>query len=118
MENDDNFFIKKAKITEKSDPFASKAWILTAKSLSPNNFAVQFEIYKQAKAAQNAPEAAKCFSHIVLTFQKEPPELWQEILSLMAALRAPETNNKPEDRYINKFINNTLLQLFILILWF
>lgn len=105
-ENDDNFFIKKAKITEQSDSFASKAWILTAKSLSPNNFAVQFEVYKQEKAIQNAAEAAKCFSHIVLTFQKQPPELWQEIIQLMAALRAPETNNKPEDKFYIKMFGH------------
>lgn len=104
IEDDDNYFIKKAKLAEPSDPFTAKAWILTAKSLSPNNFAVQFEVYKQEKAANNASEAAKCFSHIILTFQKQPPELWQEISQLMAALRAPETSNKSEDRfYIEMF---------------
>lgn len=101
-DNDNNFFIKKAKNTEQTDPFASKAWILTAKSLSPNNFAVQFEVYKQEKAAKNALEAAKCFSHIILTFQTQPPELWQEIIQLMAALRAPETNNN-DKFYVEMF---------------
>lgn len=141
-ESDDNFFIKKAKITEQSDPFASKAWILTAKSLTPNNFAVQFEVYKQEKAVGNAAEAAKCFrwvdlkkklfivkfvffnnipndvcfciSHIVLTFHNQTPEISGdqstkislEIIQLMAALRAPESNNKPEDKfYIEMFQN-------------
>lgn len=96
----ENYFIKKAKLAEESDPFTSKAWILTAKSLSPNNFAVQFEVYKQEKAANNTFEAAKCLSHIILTFKKQPTELWQEISQLMTALRAPETNNnKAEDKF-------------------
>lgn len=46
IENDENYFIKKAKLAEKTDPFTAKAWILTAKSLSPNNFDVQFEVYE------------------------------------------------------------------------
>lgn len=98
-EDNENYFIKKAKLAEETDPFMAKAWILTAKSLSPNNFAVQFEVYKQEKAAKNSLSAAKCFSHIILTFQKQPSELWQEISQLMTALRAPETNNKAEDKF-------------------
>lgn len=99
METDENYFIKKAKLAEETDPFTAKAWILTAKSLSPNNFDVQFEVYKQEKAAKNYTEAAKCFSFIMLTFQNEPPELRHEISELTTALRAPESNGKKEENF-------------------
>ncbi|XP_031637409.1 integrator complex subunit 10 [Contarinia nasturtii] len=107
IENDENYFIKKAKLAEETDPFTAKAWILTAKSLSPNNFDVQFEVYKQEKAAKNYAEAAKCFSYIMLTFQNQPPELLRrEIIQLTTALRAPETEKNPkkeEDFYVEMF---------------
>lgn len=99
MDTDENYFIKKAKFYESSDPFTAKAWILAAKSLSPNNFAVQFEVYKQEKAAKNYIEAAKCLSYIILTFQSQPPELWREISALTAALRAPDGNVSSEEAF-------------------
>lgn len=103
-ETDENYFIKKAKLVEESDPFTAKAWILTAQSLSPNNFDVQFEAYKQEKTEKNYAEAAKCFSYIMLTFQNQPPELRHEISELTTALRAPETTNKNEtDFYVEMF---------------
>lgn len=104
METDENYFIKKAKLAEETDPFTAKAWILTAKSLSPNNFDVQFEVYKQEKAAKNYTEAAKCFSYIMLTFQSQPPQLRREISQLTTALRAPEiSGKKEEDFYVEMF---------------
>lgn len=105
IEPDENYFIKKAKLAEDSDPFTSKAWILTAKSLSPNNFDVQFEVYKQEKAAKNYAEAAKCFSYIMLTFQNQPPELLRREISLLTtALRAPDDAvKKGEDFYVEMF---------------
>lgn len=116
MENVENYFIQKAKASEDNDPYASKAWILTAKSLSPNNFAVQFEVYKQEKAAKNYSEAAKCFTYVVLTFQSQPPELRREISQLTSALRAPDGNVKADDefyvemfQYISYDVQNRIL---------
>lgn len=101
---DESFFINKSKVAEKDDHFAAKSWILTAKTLFPNNFDIQYEVYKQEKAANNHAEAAKCFSHIVLTFQTPPPDLWYEIAQLTAALRAPEDTLTPtEEFYVEMF---------------
>lgn len=41
MDEEENYLILKAKMAQSTDPFASKAWILTAKTLYPNNFGVQ-----------------------------------------------------------------------------
>lgn len=40
-QTDEEYVIQKAKEALKIDPFAAKAWMLTAKSLYPNNFWVQ-----------------------------------------------------------------------------
>lgn len=79
---EENYIISAAKKAYETDPFAAKAWILTAKTLYPNNFKLQvdmfvnsetslipksffqFEAYKVEKAAKNFEEAAKCFSYM------------------------------------------------------
>lgn len=106
LDTEENYFIKRAKLAEESDdPYEAKAWILTAKSLSPNNFEVQFEVYKQEKAEKNYAEAAKCFSYIMLTFKNQPPELRHEISQLTNALRGPESvsGKRGEDFYVEMF---------------
>lgn len=45
-----------------SDPSSAKAWILTAKTLYPNAFNVQYEAYLLERDSKNYEEAAKCFS--------------------------------------------------------
>jgi integrator complex subunit 10 len=39
--SDEEYLVLRAKDALKSDPFAAKAWMITAKTLFPNNFAVQ-----------------------------------------------------------------------------
>lgn len=41
MDMEENYLILKAKLAQSTDPFAAKAWILTAKTLYANNFGVQ-----------------------------------------------------------------------------
>lgn len=60
----EKFLITKAKSTQSQDPHASKAWIITAKTLYPNDFSVQFEAYQLEKNADNYEEAARCFSYM------------------------------------------------------
>jgi hypothetical protein len=39
--SDEEYLVLRAKDALKSDPYAAKAWMITAKTLFPNNFAVQ-----------------------------------------------------------------------------
>ena len=39
--SDEDYLVLRAKDALKIDPFAAKAWMITAKTLFPNNFAVQ-----------------------------------------------------------------------------
>lgn len=61
---EEQYLISKAKTTQTCDPYASKAWIITAKTLFPNDFGVQFEAYRLEREAENFEEAARCFSYM------------------------------------------------------
>lgn len=39
--SDEDYVIQRAKDALKTDPLAAKAWMITAKTLYPNNFGVQ-----------------------------------------------------------------------------
>lgn len=99
MQPDESYLINRAKAAQPSDPYTAKAWILAGKTLFPNNFNIQFEAYAQEKAANNYMEAAKCLSYVVLTFQNQPTELWNEVNQLTSALRIPEGQTNPEQEF-------------------
>ncbi|XP_019767898.1 integrator complex subunit 10 [Dendroctonus ponderosae] len=98
-QTDEEYVIQKAKEALKIDPFAAKAWMLTAKSLYPNNFWVQFETYLIEKTAGNVKEAAKCFSDLIGKFQ-QTPDLWKEIEKVTAALRCETVSEDPETLFL------------------
>lgn len=104
--SEENYLINKAKSAQPHDPYTAKAWILAAKTLFPNNFNIQFEAYMQEKAANNFLEAAKCFSYIVLTFQSQPAELWNEVNQLTSALRIPEGQTTVEQEFYVKMFQH------------
>ncbi|OQR68125.1 integrator complex subunit 10-like [Tropilaelaps mercedesae] len=60
------------------DPFVSEAWLLTAKTLFPNSFSVQFAIYAMYKESQRYAEAASQLTDLLVTFGREPA-LWPEM---------------------------------------
>lgn len=105
-QSDENYLINKAKQAQPNDPYTAKAWILAGKTLFPNDFSIQFEAYAQEKAANNYLEAAKCFSYIVLTFQNQPAELWNEVNQLTAALRIPEGQTTAEQEFYVKMFQH------------
>lgn len=43
--SDEEYLVLRAKEALKTDAFAAKAWMITAKTLFPNNFAVQVRIF-------------------------------------------------------------------------
>lgn len=61
-EENEAYMVKEAQRLRKSDPCAAKAWIITAKTLFPNAFTVQYEAYILERDSKNYEEAARCFS--------------------------------------------------------
>jgi hypothetical protein len=47
--SDEEYLVLRAKDALKSDPYAAKAWMITAKTLFPNNFAVQVRIVNPSR---------------------------------------------------------------------
>jgi len=70
VEENEIYMVKQAQNVRKSDPSSAKAWILTAKTLYPNAFNVQYEAYLLERDGKNYEEAAKCFSVLYVDFPK------------------------------------------------
>lgn len=89
--SDEEYIIMRAKEDLNTDPYAAKAWMLTAKTLFPTNFNVQFEAYMMEKAAGRLQECADCFTALINAPQI-PNQLWPEIDAITASLKGPENS--------------------------
>lgn len=87
--SDEDYIIAKAKDAHKVNIHSAKAWMLTAKTLFPTNFKIQFEAYLMEKQSGNVQEAAECFSSLMLTRQNMTA-LLPEISAIANALRSAE----------------------------
>lgn len=92
MLSDEDFIIMRAKkAQQENNIFSAKSWMLTAKTLFPTNFKVQFEAYLMEKQSGNVQEAAECFSSLIMSRQNLP-ELLPEISAVANALKSPDTS--------------------------
>ncbi|OWR42425.1 integrator complex subunit 10 [Danaus plexippus] len=88
-EDDEDYIISRAKEAHKYNIYSAKAWMLTAKTLFPTNFKIQFEAYLMEKQSGNVQEAAECFSSLMMSRQNLP-ELLPEIYAIANALKSSE----------------------------
>ena len=59
---DEEYLIMRSKMAlEQGNVSEAKTWMLTARSIFPQNFSIQFEAYVSEKKAGNVKECAKCF---------------------------------------------------------
>ncbi|XP_068142843.1 integrator complex subunit 10 [Drosophila tropicalis] len=105
MSNDEDilYMVKQAQSLRKIDPCGAKAWILTAQTLYPNAFTIQYEAYLLERDGKNYEEAAKYFSIIAANFPNQHAELWQEINFLTNALRNENENSPEQEYYVNLY---------------
>ncbi|XP_063358407.1 integrator complex subunit 10 [Cydia amplana] len=89
--SDEDYIITKAKEAQKHNIHSAKAWMLTAKTLFPTNFKIQFEAYLMEKQSGNLQEAAECFTSLMLSRQNLP-ELLPEISAIANALKTAESS--------------------------
>ncbi|XP_049767483.1 integrator complex subunit 10 [Schistocerca cancellata] len=85
--SDEEYLVERAKESLSFNRYEAKSWMITAKTLFPDNFGVQFEAYQIEKSARSVKEAAKCISQIFQKFQDES-ELWLEVEAITSALRS------------------------------
>jgi len=93
--SDVDWLVMRARSFPKSDPYSTKAWLITAKSLFPGSFVIQFESYLVEKAAKNVDEAARHLQEMLQNFPKEP-KLWTEIHNILESLQ-----REPQDQKIH-----------------
>ncbi|CAG9784434.1 unnamed protein product [Diatraea saccharalis] len=89
--NDEDYIIMRAKEAQKQNLHYAKAWMLTAKTLFPTNFKIQFEAYQMEKQSGNVQEAAECFTSLIMSRQNLS-DLLPEISAIANALRSSETS--------------------------
>ncbi|GAB1599455.1 integrator complex subunit 10-like [Argonauta hians] len=93
--SDEEWLIMRAQGCIKTDLFAAKAWMITARSLFPKNFNVQFEAYMLEKSGKNVSEAAQMLSEMFETFPHES-KLWAELQSMLEAMQSDNVDSKSQ----------------------
>lgn len=99
--SNEDWMVMRARTAFKSDPYSAKAWMLTARTMFPNNFNVQFEAYNLEKLGKNSKEAAKLLESLYMSFPNES-KLWSEVHSILEALQ-----NDIGDQH-NRFLTEVL----------
>eukprot|EP00088_Acartia_fossae_P050801 TRINITY_DN569_c0_g1_i1.p1 TRINITY_DN569_c0_g1~~TRINITY_DN569_c0_g1_i1.p1 ORF type:complete len:648 (-),score=95.22 TRINITY_DN569_c0_g1_i1:3-1946(-) len=84
---DQQYLVHRARELKIKDPHQSKAWMLTANSLFPDTFSIQFESYSNEKEANHFKECASYFQKLLKKFPSED-NFWKEINKMTDALKA------------------------------
>ncbi|XP_071489908.1 integrator complex subunit 10-like [Diadema antillarum] len=82
------WFVEKSQtcLKQQNDRFACKAFLLTAKSIYPQNFEIQYQAYCYEKSAQDVKQAASILLEMFHKFQQEP-QLLEELQAISKALQ-------------------------------
>ncbi|CAL1538493.1 unnamed protein product [Lymnaea stagnalis] len=91
--SDVDWLVMRARSFPKSDPYSTKAWLITAKSLYPESFVFQFESYLVEKTGKNVDEAARYLQDMLQNFPNEP-RLWSEVHSILESLQKESQDQK------------------------
>nr|XP_058956330.1 integrator complex subunit 10-like [Pocillopora verrucosa] len=70
-----------------NNPYEAKAWLITAKTLYPKDFGIQYEAYSIERNAERVQESAKLF-YIMFEQFPENDILWKEVVSFTDALES------------------------------
>lgn len=89
--SDEDFIIMRAKQAQKENIYLAKAWMLTAKTLFPTNFKIQFEAYLMEKQSGNVQEAAECFSNL-MSSRQHVADLLPELTAIANALKSTDSS--------------------------
>ncbi|XP_026480777.1 integrator complex subunit 10-like [Ctenocephalides felis] len=103
---EEDIVILKAKQFLETDSCRAKALIITAQTLFPNHFGVQYEAYKIEKLDRDVEKSAKYFNFIISNFKQPPPELWDEVSAIASALRCPKEDLTAEQEFLSDMFQN------------
>lgn len=86
-QKDCEFLVKRARELVPEDPCAAKAWLITARTLYPADFTIQYEMYIIERNAERTASAGRLLYDMFINFPDQPI-VWQEISIITAALRS------------------------------
>nr|XP_028557558.1 integrator complex subunit 10 isoform X5 [Podarcis muralis] len=85
-QGDCEFLVKRARELVQGDLWAAKAWLITARSLYPADFNIQYEMYTIERNAERTASAGRLLYDMFVNFPDQPV-VWREISVITAALR-------------------------------
>eukprot|EP00112_Aurelia_sp_Birch-Aquarium-sp1_P017813 Seg417.15 transcript_id=Seg417.15/GoldUCD/mRNA.D3Y31 product="Integrator complex subunit 10" protein_id=Seg417.15/GoldUCD/D3Y31 len=91
------------------DLYAAKSWILTAKTLYPKAFLVQYEAFLMEKRTGKLSTCGKLFFEMIKTFQKEEL-LWKELRKLVQALEVSADDLDAETIFLKEMCESLPLK--------
>ncbi|KAJ8336042.1 hypothetical protein SKAU_G00393850 [Synaphobranchus kaupii] len=86
-QGDCEFLVKRARELVTDDPWAAKAWLITARTLYPADFNIQYEMYTIERNAERTASAGRLLYDMFVNFPDQPA-VWREITVITAALRS------------------------------
>ncbi|XP_069027268.1 integrator complex subunit 10 isoform X2 [Embiotoca jacksoni] len=86
-QKDCEFLVKRARELVSDDPCAAKAWLITARTLYPADFNIQYEMYIIERNAERTASAGRLLYDMFINFPDQPV-VWREISVITAALRS------------------------------
>ncbi|XP_029367787.1 integrator complex subunit 10 isoform X1 [Echeneis naucrates] len=86
-QKDCEFLVKRARELVSDDPYAAKAWLITARTLYPADFNIQYEMYNIERNAERTASAGRLLYDMFINFPDQPT-VWREISVITAALRS------------------------------
>ncbi|XP_034546838.1 integrator complex subunit 10 isoform X3 [Notolabrus celidotus] len=86
-QKDCEFLVKRARELVSDDPCAAKAWLITARTLYPADFNIQYEMYIIERNAERTASAGRLLYDMFINFPDQSI-VWREISVITAALRS------------------------------
>ncbi|XP_029703284.1 integrator complex subunit 10 isoform X1 [Takifugu rubripes] len=86
-QKDCEFLVKRARDLVSEDPCAAKAWLITARTLYPADFTIQYEMYIIERNSERTASAGRLLYDMFINFPDQPI-IWREISIITAALRS------------------------------
>ncbi|XP_070584123.1 integrator complex subunit 10 isoform X1 [Erythrolamprus reginae] len=92
---DCEFLVNRARELVQGDMWAAKAWLITARSLYPADFNIQYEMYSIEKNAERTASAGRLLYDMFVNFPDQPV-VWREISIITSALRNDSQDKQTE----------------------
>lgn len=86
-QKDCEFLVRRARELVSEDPCAAKAWLITARTLYPADFNIQYEMYTIERNAERTASAGRLLYDMFINFPDQPT-VWREISVITGALRS------------------------------